>query len=153
MWFIASVAARRPAAFILARPLMEGRRVFAAGSWEALWQTEPRFRRIWRVASVMWGAGMLVDAAVRVVMSYTLPIHVVPGLGVPLWAATFVVIQIVTNTYYNAAGLYRILGARWIRARQARRGGHLTPATPGRPAAERRPDGRSFPTEESFSCP
>ena len=153
VWFIASVAARRPAAFILARPLMEGRRVFAAGSWEALWQTEPRFRRIWRVASVMWGAGMLVDAAVRVVMSYTLPIHVVPGLGLPLWAATFVVIQIVTNTYYNAAGLYRILGARWIRARQARRGGHLTPATPGRPAAERRPDGRSFPTEDSFSCP
>jgi hypothetical protein len=26
---------------------------------------------------------------------------------------TFLVIQVVTNIYYNRAGLYRILGARW----------------------------------------
>jgi hypothetical protein len=33
------------------------------------------------VSSVMWGAGLLADAAIRVVMSYTLPVLVVPALG------------------------------------------------------------------------
>lgn len=71
-----------PAAFVMARPFMEGRRTFSAGSWDELWSTDPAFRNIWRVASVMWGAGLLADAALRVVMSYTLPVAVVPGLGV-----------------------------------------------------------------------
>jgi hypothetical protein len=89
VWFLASVRAHRPAAFIFARPLLEGRKVFAAGSWDALWETEPKFRRIWRVASVMWAVGLLVDAAVRVVISYTLPIGVVPGLGGALYPVTY----------------------------------------------------------------
>lgn len=114
VWFIASVAARRPAAFVFARPLMEGRRVFAAYSWDALWQAQSAFRRIWRISSVIWGAALLADAAIRVAMSYSLPVHVVPGLSGILWPVTFVVIQIVTNVYYHHAGLYRILGARWL---------------------------------------
>ena len=82
LWFLASTRSRRPAAFVMARPFMEGRRTFSAGSWDELWSTDPAFRNIWRVASVMWGAGLLADAALRVVMSYTLPVAVVPGLGV-----------------------------------------------------------------------
>ena len=35
-------------------------------------------------------------------------------LGGLLWPVTFVVIQLVTNAYYHRAGLYRILGARWL---------------------------------------
>ena len=46
---------RRPAAFLFARPLLEGRRIFAPVSWDDLWRTQPRFRRIWRVSSVIWG--------------------------------------------------------------------------------------------------
>lgn len=120
IWFIASIRARRPAAFVLARPLMEGRRVFAARSWDSLWDGEPAFRRIWRTSSVIWGCAMLVDAVVRVVMSYTLPVSVVPALGGALWPVTFVLIQVVTNVYYRQAGLYRILGATWLRRADAR---------------------------------
>lgn len=119
MWFVASVAARRPAAFMFARPLLEGRRIFAPRSWDTLWEAEPGFRRIWRVSSVIWGAGMLADAAIRVAMSYTLPVAVVPGLGGALWPVTFVVLQVVTNVYYHLAGLNRMLGARWLAPRQA----------------------------------
>jgi len=43
--------------------------MYTVHDWDALWQAEPRFRRIWRVSSVMWGAGVLADAAIRVVMS------------------------------------------------------------------------------------
>lgn len=121
IWFLASLGARRPAAFLFARPLMEGRRVFAVRDWDALWDAEPRFRRIWRVSTVIWGLALLADAVIRVVMAYTLPVGVVPGLGGALYPVTFVVIQVVTNVYYQFAGLNRLLGARWLRDRGSAR--------------------------------
>ena len=64
--------------------------------------------------------GLLTDAVLRVVMSYTLPIPVVPGLAGALWPVTFVLLQVVSNVYYHRAGLYRILGAAWLRPRESR---------------------------------
>ena len=69
-------------------------------SWDAVWERSPRFRRIWRVITVIWGAAMLADAAIRVIMAYTLQIDVVPGLGGALWPVTFVVLQVVANLYF-----------------------------------------------------
>ncbi len=117
LWFLATLRARwgplsrRPAAFALARPLMEGRRPFGSASWDDVWASEPAFQKIWRVSTIIWGAGLLIDAVLRVLMSYTLPVSVVPGLGGALWPVTFIVIQVVTNVYYHRAGLYRLLGA------------------------------------------
>jgi hypothetical protein len=98
LWFLASIRAHRPAAFVVARPLMEGMKIYAGRSWDSLWETEPRFRHIWRVSSALWGLGLLIDAAARVVIAYTLPVHTVPGLGGLLYPVTFVVMQIVTIT-------------------------------------------------------
>lgn len=120
IWFLASLGARL-AAFLFARPLMEGRRVFAVRDWDALWDAEPRFRRIWRVSTVIWGLALLADAVIRVVMAYTLPVDVVPALGGALYPVTFVVIQIITNIYYQVAGLNRLLGARWLAGRGSAR--------------------------------
>jgi hypothetical protein len=114
LWFIITLGARRPAAFVFARPFMEGRKVFEAGSWDCLWEASAGFRRIWRISTVIWAAALLADAVIRIVMSYSLPVDVVPGLGGALWPVTFVIIQVVTNIYYHRAGLYRILGARWL---------------------------------------
>jgi hypothetical protein len=111
VWFLATLRARRPAAFRLARPLMEGRRPFGTASWEQLWTDEPGFRRIWRVSTGIWGAGLLVDAVLRILMSYTLPVAVVPGLGGALWPVTFIVLQVITNVYFARAGFWRILQA------------------------------------------
>lgn len=113
IWFIATLGARRPAAFLFARPFMEGRKLFGTVSWDALWEQEAAFRRIWRTSTVIWGTAMCADAAIRVLMSYTLPVDVVPALGGALWPVTFLLLQIVTNVYYHWAGLYRLLGARW----------------------------------------
>lgn len=113
-WFIASVRMRRPAALIFARPLMEGMKLFAGRSWDALWETEPQFQRIWRVSSVLWGIGLLADALARIVISYTLPIDAVPGIGGALYPLTFILLQLISNVYYSATGLYPILGAHWL---------------------------------------
>jgi hypothetical protein len=115
VWFVASAVAGQPAAYVLGRVFLEGRSAFTAGSWDDLWATSAAFRRIWRIASVIWGCGMLADAAARVVMSYTLPVSAVPALGGLLWPVTFVLIQIASNIYYHRAGLWQILGARWLR--------------------------------------
>jgi hypothetical protein len=114
LWFLATLRAgrsRRPAAFALARPLMEGRRPFGTASWDDVWAREPAFQKIWRMSTVIWGVGLLIDAVLRVLMSYTLPVGTVPGLGGALWPVTFIAIQVVTNVYYHRAGLYRLLGA------------------------------------------
>lgn len=132
-WFVFSARGRRPAALLFAQPLMENLSWFAGRSWEVLWATEPRFRRIWRVSTVMWGLGLLLDAAIRVMISYTLPVNQVPAVGGLLYPVTFVALQVITNVHYMRAGLYRILGARWLdRPRQGR---ELT-ATPDLAAPE-----------------
>lgn len=116
-WFVGSIWARRPAAFVFARPLMEGRRLFGSADWDRLWEREPRFRRIWRVSSAIWGVGFLLDAVLRVMIAYRMPVSEAPAANGALWPVTFVLIQIATNVYYHRAGLYRILGARWVVAR------------------------------------
>lgn len=114
-----SARGQRPAALVFARPLMENIKLFAGQSWDRRWETQPQFRRIWRVATVMWGAGLLADAAVRVVISYVLPIDAVPAIGGLLYPATFVLLQVGGNVYFTRAGLYQLLGARWAQAGQA----------------------------------
>lgn len=105
MWFITSVWSRRPLAYLFSQPLLEGRFRWP-GEWDSLWDRSPRFRRMWRISSVLWGVGTLLDAALRVVMAYTLPSDVVPGLGTALYAGTSIVLIAVTSIYYAAAGIY-----------------------------------------------
>ena len=75
-------------------------------TWDVLWDRIPGFRRIWRIATVAWGVGLLIDAALRVIMAYTLPPDSVPALGTVLYVVTSVVLIVGTNAYYIPAGLY-----------------------------------------------
>jgi hypothetical protein len=119
IWFLLSLRARRPVTFVFSQPLLEGRRVFdpatrrwvapRAVSWDALWDEVPRFRHIWRVTTVIWGAALLADAVTRLVMAWTVPISVVPGLGGALWPVTFVILQVITNVYFARSGFWLIL--------------------------------------------
>ena len=119
VWFFVSLLGGRPVTFTFSRPLLEGRRVFAAASrtwekpsgesWDALWERLPRFRRVWRVSSVIWGGATLLDALLRVAMAYALPVDRVPALGGALWPVTFLVLQVITNVYFFRAGLWDML--------------------------------------------
>ncbi len=105
IWFLGTLRARRPLAFHFSRPLLEGRLGWP-DDWDALWEQAPRFRRMWRVSTALWGAGTLLDSAARVVMAYTLPVDLVPALSSAMYAVTSVVLVGVTNVYYRAAGAY-----------------------------------------------
>jgi hypothetical protein len=119
-WFLASLRwADRPLAYQFAKPMVEGRMGWP-GDWEGLWQREPWFRRMWRTSSAMWAAGTLLDAVARVVMAYTLPADLVPGLNLAMYVGTAVVLNVVTTVVYIRAGA---LGGR--RRRDSARGaGH-----------------------------
>jgi hypothetical protein len=106
IWFLTTVRAARPVVFTLTRVLLEGRIGPRKVSWDVLWDRLPAFRRVWRVATVIWAVGLLVDAAVRVVMAYTLPIDVVPGLGALQYGIFMVLMQIVVNIYLVPSGVY-----------------------------------------------
>ena len=108
LWFLGSIRARRPLAYLGARPLLEGRFRSDGTSWEVLWEESPRFRRIWRVSTAIWGAAMILDGAVRVLMAYALPVDAVPALGGLLWPVTLVLLQLVNGVYYEWSGLWRI---------------------------------------------
>jgi hypothetical protein len=114
-WFLGSIWTARPLAYQFARPLLEGRFGNHGPSWELLWEQEPRFRRIWRVASVMWAVATLTDAVVRVVMAYTLPVRAVPALQTGLMIATTLLMQLVTGVYYARAGLWPLVRDRGAR--------------------------------------
>ena len=48
---------------------------------ERLWDTEPAFRRAFRILTLGWGAGLLAESVVRVVVAYTLPVDAAAGLS------------------------------------------------------------------------
>lgn len=108
IWFLSSAWTGRPLAYLFARPLLDGRVPFGGRgeSWDELWSRLPRFRRVWRVATVVWGIGTLVDAGARVIMAYTLPPDAVPALHTALYAVTTVVLFVLTNIYYISVGLF-----------------------------------------------
>ena len=108
-WFLVSAWTSRPLALVLSRPILETIHRYPPGRWEQLWRNEPRFRTIWRRASIVFGVGCLADAAVRVVMAYTLPVDLVPALSTALYLVTSVVALIAVNIYYARAGLWPML--------------------------------------------
>jgi hypothetical protein len=58
---------------------------------------------------VMWSAATMLDAVLRVVIAYTMPIDAVPGTQLALFIITLLLMQVVTNVYYARAGLWTLI--------------------------------------------
>ncbi|HKS50309.1 MAG TPA: VC0807 family protein [Pseudonocardiaceae bacterium] len=68
--------------------------------WNTRWQTTPAFRRGFRVMSVIWGVGLLLEAAVRIPLIYVLPIDIMVGLSTVLQVAALTLIM-TWNVWYG----------------------------------------------------
>ena len=112
VWFLVSARGPRPLAYVFVKPLLEGRLGWPDG-WDAAWAASPRFRRMWRVSSVLWGIGTLADAALRVVMAWSLPPDRVPLLANVLYGVTAAVLIVVTNIWYGVCGAWNRRSALW----------------------------------------
>ena len=106
-WFFASLrwGNGRPLTYRLTRPLMEGR-FGTQPIWEYLWEHDAHFRSIFRVSTIIWGTALFIDAALRVVLAYSMPVKAVPAMQTGLMLATVLLLNVVVNIYYIAAGLW-----------------------------------------------
>ncbi len=100
---LATTASARPAMYAIGRVVMT-RSGHDAAAWDGRWSSCARFRRIWRTVTVFWGAGLLVDAVVRVVLAYTVPVDVVPALHAVQWFPLLIVLQILSRLYLRRPG-------------------------------------------------
>jgi hypothetical protein len=72
--FLGSAAVRRPLIYYLARATLKRRNSDELASFEAM-KDNVYFRRTMTVLTVVWGVGLLADAAVSVGLIFTLSIH------------------------------------------------------------------------------
>ncbi len=97
--FLGSLWAKRPMIFTLGKQFSTGGDPAAAAAWDARWET-PDFRRVVRRLTAAWGGAFLLEALLRVIVAFTLPVGVStvasPLLGVTvilglvLWTTTCV---------------------------------------------------------------
>ncbi|MFG2865623.1 VC0807 family protein [Streptomyces sioyaensis] len=105
LWILGSLFTSRPFTYRALKTLLPGK----SETLEGLWHTDPQFRRIWRGLTVLWGCGLLVDAALRVIMAYTLSVDTVPALDGALYFVTYIVLQVITHIILHKTGVFQLL--------------------------------------------
>lgn len=87
-WMLVTVVVGRPAQLTLGRAIAEVKRgAEGAAAWAARWDTDARFRRGLRVDTAAWGAVLLANAVLHVVLVYTLPIDLISLVTTVVWFA------------------------------------------------------------------
>ncbi|GAA1661609.1 VC0807 family protein [Fodinicola feengrottensis] len=82
VWMIVSIFVGKPALLVLGRTIAVTKTGEAgARVWESRWNHDQKFRRGTRVLTAVWGWGLLVDCVVGLVLTYTLPIDLIPVVG------------------------------------------------------------------------
>ncbi|WP_280274313.1 VC0807 family protein [Nocardia wallacei] len=76
---------------VVGRPAMYGlaQRMHAPGAdsaarWDALWHSDSEVQHVFRTSTAVWGAGLAADAALRLVLIYSLPVSVTVALMNPV---------------------------------------------------------------------
>ncbi|MFD1544585.1 VC0807 family protein [Nonomuraea guangzhouensis] len=77
LWALITLCGRRPFLYEAMRVISDRDK---QQQWAANWTDHPAFRHLLRIMTAVWGAALLTDAALRVVMAATLPIDAVPLL-------------------------------------------------------------------------
>ncbi|QUQ67255.1 VC0807 family protein [Kutzneria sp. CA-103260] len=71
----------------------------------ACWRDSPSYRHAMRVATAMWGVGLVLDAGVRVVLAYSLPVDQVPLISTLQYVAVYAVLEIGSRLYLRRKSL------------------------------------------------
>jgi hypothetical protein len=106
LWVLGTLLTRRPFIMTTSRGIVIAK-VGEAGlaAWEARWDTEPTFRHHLRLVTAVWGAGFLLDAILRVVLVYTIPVDAFPLTSTILWLALLGGLFTFHNWYITRNGL------------------------------------------------
>lgn len=89
LWMLITIVAGKPAQLVLGRAIAEVKRgVEGAAAWAARWDTDARFRRGLRIDTAVWGAVLLANAVLHVVLVYALPIDLISLVTTVEWFAS-----------------------------------------------------------------
>ena len=97
----------QPLCYTVTRAMMPRR----AAVMDRLWDENERFRHAWKWITILWGIAAVIDGVVRIVVSYTLPIDVVPALDPVITVVTIVVLQIPTHVLLRRSGTWHLVFA------------------------------------------
>ncbi len=106
--FLASLLFKRPLVFTIAAYLLQQMKV-SKNHLNALWTSVPNFRHVWRISTVIWGVGILLNAVIVVLMAYFLPIDTVPVLNAVVNFMIFILLQVITSVYYKRQGIWKLV--------------------------------------------
>ncbi|GAA2369275.1 VC0807 family protein [Dactylosporangium salmoneum] len=71
---------------------------------DAAWRDSAQFRHTMRVATAIWGVGLVLDAIVRVVLAYTLPVDRVPLVSGLQYVVVFLGLELGSQIYVRRTG-------------------------------------------------
>jgi hypothetical protein len=98
LWFLASCFVGRPLIYYASRRF-QARTPEAQVAWDAKWREEKGFRNVMRTMSAVWGAGLLVESAIKLVLVYTFPVDVMVAVSAVMGPATFGLLMVWTIWY------------------------------------------------------
>ncbi|MFD3405620.1 VC0807 family protein [Kribbella sp. NPDC058693] len=77
---LGSVLLGRPLVYAIARKANAGKPELLA-EWDDRWQTQPTFRKHFTTLTAVFGAVLLADAIIRLILVYTLPVNTMANLS------------------------------------------------------------------------
>jgi hypothetical protein len=110
--FLASVVAGKP----LTLSAFQTWQPHRAREMDEHYRTIPLVRRSFKLSSVVWGVGLLIEAAVRVPLIYALPVDVMVGVSTAMMVTAIVGLA-AWNAAYGARTARR--GRAWVAAQEA----------------------------------
>ena len=110
--FLGSLASSQPLVFRLYRQMLDRS---AEAALQAVWNERAAFRSAFRLMTLVWGLGLLGEALLRVMVSFTLPVRTAAGAS-PFIAALCIGGLIAWTVLYSRA-----------RRRAAQRAGFVLP--------------------------
>ncbi len=110
--FLGSLASSQPLVFRLYRQMLDRS---AEAALQAVWNERAAFRSVFRLMTLVWGLGLLGEALLRVLVSFTLPVRTAAGAS-PFIAALCIGGLIAWTVLYSRA-----------RRRAAQRAGFVLP--------------------------
>jgi hypothetical protein len=99
---LGSLLAPRPLLFYFSRAFVTGGEPALMSEWNARWAV-PGFRAVMRIMTTVWGVGFLIEALVRVVLVYALPVSAVIVVSPLLAMAVYAGLMVWTIRYGKAA--------------------------------------------------
>ncbi|HEX4222834.1 MAG TPA: VC0807 family protein [Pseudonocardiaceae bacterium] len=106
LWMMASLLFSRP---LLLDFMMRVAGPAGAARYDRLWQGNRVFHRWFVIASIVWGTSFAIDAGIRVIMAYSLPVDRVPGLSTLLLVVMLCIGHGTTLLYGRRIGVFALL--------------------------------------------